>query len=415
MSDVAIYIDVQKWTVLDLRRSRQEWRLYCESGAITVVFVLDQDTLRELHDEIERGAEWLIRCPLAVEQWKPKKALPVNGPWSLALTYHPKAFFIQAPRLCLAEDAIGTLEEISPYWEIEARETSDATATLRMAHRDIGALVDRLRRLLLREEAELLTASETPDAVREYATADHVIAPDESFALLDQIAVARRERDASLDPIGTLVHGGVLPMTTDTLLRMDDFRDTELQRKLAPTIEEVEGWGVQRPTPLALDILQNLARTRGAMPVINLQALRTNPDEVLHLLTNVDVANVRAFPSFVPAQDLVDYPEWLLEILERGLAGLLWTGIIAVTSVADDYALRQHHTDHRANPQRPVRFAEDLGADLSPSFGPTEAALFWHDRVRASERPLKELRRYIDRADCGNLVREILAAREERE
>ena len=353
-----------------------------------------------------------MRRPLVVEQWEPQESLPVDGPWGLTLTYRPQSFSAQAPRPCLAEDEIGSSEELAPYWEIEARETNDATAILQVAHRDVGALLDRLRRLLLREEAELLTAPETPDAVREYATTDHVIETDESFALLDRIAIARRGRDASLDPIGALLHGGALPVTTDTLLRMDEFRGAERERELAPIIAEVEGWGVQRPAPLALGLLRNLARTRGAMPVIDWQVVRTNLDEVLRLLTDVDVLDVRNPSLFVPAEDLVDYPEWLLQILEGELATLLWTAIIAMTNPADDYALRQHHPGHRANPQQIRQAAKGSGTELLPSFGPTEAALFWRDRVRASERPIEELRHYIGRTDCGQLVREILAARE---
>lgn len=415
MPDAAIHLEVQKWTLLDLRVTTQEWRLFCESGAVTVVFVLDQDTLHELHDEIERGVEWVMQRPLAVEQWEPQESLPVDGPWGLTLTYRPKTFGVLAARQCLAEDEIRARDDLSPYWEIEARETSDATATLQMAHRDIGALLDRLRRLLLREDAALLTAPGTPDAVREYATTDQIIDTDESFALLNRIAVARRERDASLDPIGTLLHGGVLPVTTDTLLRMDEFRGAERERELAPIITEVEGWGVQRPPPLALGLLRNLARTRGAMPVIDLQVLQNNLDEVLRLLTDVNIVDVRNPSVFVPAEDLVDYPEWVLHILEGGLANLLWTAIITMTNAADDYALRQHHAHHRANPQRIGQVAEELDTELLPSFGPTEAALFWRDRVRAGERPTEELRRYSDRTDCGELAREILAAREWRE
>ncbi len=411
MPNVSIYMEVQGWSVLDLRLMRQEWHLFCESGATTVVLALDSDTLRKLHDEIEQGAEWLVQRPSAVEQWEPQEALPVNGPWGLTVTYHPKYFGAQIPRACLADDEIGATQEALPYWEIEASENQDATVTLQMSHRNVGALLDHLRRLLLREDASLLTAPGTPEEMRVYAMSRDDIDADGAYALLDQVATARRVGDASLDPVGALLHGGMLPVTTATRLRMDDFRGTELEREFAPIIAEVEGWGVQKPSPLTLGILRNLAITRGAMPLIDLEVLRADLSKVLRLLADFDVTDPRNPFGHVPAEDLADRPDWLLELVKMGLAHLLLMNLVTLADQADDFTLRQRNSNTYARASHHQDSSEFIGSNLRPAFEPVEAALFWRDRVRASERPTKELQPYIDRPDCGELVREILAAR----
>jgi len=411
MPNVSIHMEVQEWSVLDRRPIMPGWHLFCESGATTAVLALDSDTLRNLHDEIEQGAEWLAQRPPSVEQWEPQEALPVNGPWGLTLTYHPKHFGVQCPHACLAEGKLGAAQEAFPYWEIEASEGQDATVTLQMSHRDIGALLNHLRRLLLRENASLLTAPETLEEVRAYAMSRDDVDANGAYALLDQVATARRSGDASFDPVGALLHGGMLPITSATRLRMDDFRGTELERKLASITEEVEGWGVQKPTPLTLGILRNLAITRGAMPIIDLGVLRADLPQVLRLLADFDVADPHNLFAHVPAEDLADRPDWLLELVETGLANLLLIDLIALTDQADEFTLRQRNSESYATWSQHHDNSGSISGNLVPVFGPTEAALFWRDRARASERPTNELQPYIDRPDCGGFVREILAAR----